>query len=274
MNFTWYDHLCEYYNVTPQEALKLGTRSSGRKPSLPGSKTCEPVSGKTFEDIWAEKERKDTKSIYDFYKDQGSWSSFRQCVRHKDQEGLHIDFIKSSLNDNTTKDLHICEYGSGVAPFMTTLMKYVKEESKAKITLVDVDCEHLNFAKYRLNDIKEKRKLNNIDLNFLTVTPDSLPDFEGKKLSIVFCFEVLEHVPSPVNALENITNHMIKGGLYIENFIKHEDDHHDDDGPDLISAKKERSKYYSMLDDKFTLLFPSKEASEKNPNCTRIWQKK
>ena len=53
----WYDDLCEYYKVTPEEADLLGTRKTGRKPNLPGSLTCDPVSGKTFEEIWERKPR-------------------------------------------------------------------------------------------------------------------------------------------------------------------------------------------------------------------------
>ena len=68
-NFEWYTHLCKYYNVTPDEALKLGTRSKGRKPNLPSSITCKAVSDKTFEDIWEEKQRKSIQEIFDFYKD-------------------------------------------------------------------------------------------------------------------------------------------------------------------------------------------------------------
>ena len=48
----WYTDLCEYYKVSPEEADDLGTRKKGRKPNLPGSATCEPVSGLTFEEIW------------------------------------------------------------------------------------------------------------------------------------------------------------------------------------------------------------------------------
>ena len=85
-----------------------------------------PVSEKTFEDIWALKKREDLQSIFDFYKDHGSWSTFRQCVRHKDMENLHIDYLnfllnKGALNNNS----HLCEYGAGVAPFTTTLLKYI-----------------------------------------------------------------------------------------------------------------------------------------------------
>ena len=64
MQFEWLNYLCEYYNVSEEEAIKLGTRANGRKPSLPGSKTCEPVSNMTMEDIWALKERKTEKDIF------------------------------------------------------------------------------------------------------------------------------------------------------------------------------------------------------------------
>ena len=94
MSFKWYTHLCEYYNVEPQKALELGMRKSGRKPDLPESKTCKKVNNMTFEDIWALSERKNAHDVFKFYKDQGAWSSFRQCVRHKDMERYHISLFK------------------------------------------------------------------------------------------------------------------------------------------------------------------------------------
>ena len=241
--FEWYKHLCDYYDVTPEEALKLGTRSSGRKPSLPGSPTCQPVKDLTFEQIWAQKDRKDVQSIFDFYKDQGAWSAFRQCVRHKDMENLHLSYMKFLIDSSVIRPgAHICEYGAGVAPFVTTFLKYLDDNSTKnidlEITIADVDCEHLNFAKYRLNEIKDSREMKNLKLNFETVEPEKLPSFENK-LDALFCFEVLEHVPSPLAVIENISNSMNPGGIYIENFIKHDDDD-DDDGPDLSSARYER----------------------------------
>ena len=61
-----FDYLCEYYNVDLQTAIQLGTRSSGRKPSLPASKTCKAVSGMTMEDIWDLKERKQIRTFLIF----------------------------------------------------------------------------------------------------------------------------------------------------------------------------------------------------------------
>ena len=276
--FTWYKHLCEYYDVTPEKALELGTRSSGRKPDLPGSKTCSPVSDMTFEDIWDQKDRKSVESVFEFYKDQGAWSSFRQCVRHKDMEGLHLSYIKFLVERGAIRPgAHICEYGCGVAPFMTTLLKCLSEEDaknlNMKITICDVDCEHFNFAKFRLSSIKEERGMKNIELSFQTITPNNLPDFEDSPLDGLFCFEVLEHVPSPVNVINNIKDNMITGGFYIENFIKHDDVDEDDDGPDLLSARNERDEYDKVVEKGFNLIHPDKKSSDDNPNITRIWQR-
>ena len=39
--FNWYEHICDYHNVTLEKVIELGSRSDGRKPDLPGSKTCK-----------------------------------------------------------------------------------------------------------------------------------------------------------------------------------------------------------------------------------------
>jgi len=276
--FEWYTHLCDYHNVTPEKALKLGTRADGRKPDLPGSETCKPVSNMTMEDIWSMKERKDIQSIFDFYKDQGAWSTFRQCVRHKDLEQLHLSYFDLLIKNGIIKNnSHVCEYGCGVAPFVTTFLKYaqIKEDIKLNFTLVDVDCDHFNFAKYRLNKIIEQKGVKDfVTLNFETVKPDQLPSFNNKKLDVLFCFEVLEHVPSPVKVIENIRSNMNPGAVYIENFIKHDlEEDEEDTGCDLKSARDERNQYYTILEEYYNLVFPSIEQIKSNPNTTKIWQR-
>lgn len=270
--FEWHKYLCEYYDVTPEKALELGTRSEGRRPNLPGSLTCNAVSEKTFEDIWQQAPRKTTSEIFNFYKDQGSWSSFRQTVRHKDLENLHLSIFNAAINLGSLKEnSHLCEYGCGVSPFITTFLKYCPNDMNMTFTATDVECEHFHFAQYKLNKIKKDRNLNNINLNFITIEPDRLPKFH-KSVDVLLCFEVLEHVPSPMQTIININDHMMSNSLYIENFIK-SDVNENEDGPDLKTAQAERASYYQFLDNNFHLVYPTRQESDLNPNITRIWKK-
>ena len=262
----WHKHLCEYYDVDPKTALKLGTRASGRKPSLPGSRTCQPVSDMTYEDIWDLSDRSTVDGIFQFYKDQGAWSTFRQCVRHKDLVAFH----KNLLGPFLKPDMHICEYGSGVAPFITTIISNIAEEVAGgmQISISDLPSEHFEFAKWRLQSIIEERNLD-IVLNPKEITTTTLPKY-GKGLDLVLLFEVMEHVPSPVKTITNLINQMLPNSLLIENFIKHEADD-DDDGPDLKSAALEREEYYNIIGSCFKILYGPEPAE--GPNDTRIWVK-
>ena len=249
-SFNWYDDICEYFNVSPEEALELGTRKTGRKPSLPGHGDYPSVKDMTFEDIWNMKDRKTEKEIFDFYRDQGSWSAFRQCVRHSNMDRAHMSMIHPFLKDG----IQICEYGSGVAPFSTTLLRYLSPNQNAKMsfTISDVDSVHFNFGKWRLEKLKNREGYENISVNSLKIEPNSLPKY-NTKFDLVIIFEVLEHVPSPVMTISNLCNSMNPGGILLENFIKHDIDHHEDDGPDLRSAAVEREEYYDFLRSNFNM---------------------
>lgn len=261
----WYDYLCEYYEVSPQKALELGTRSSGRKPNLPGSRTTHPVSDMTFEQIWSLKERKKEEEIFQFYKDQGAWSSFRQVVRHKDMTNFHLSLMSNMITEKST----FCEYGCGVAPFTHTLLSNLSPESHLTIYLSDVDCEHFSFGVWRINRLVESRGLKNITVKPVVIEPGKMPQYD-QKLDTVMVFEVLEHVPSPLSVVKNMHDHLNPEGLFCENFIKH--DHHDDDGPDLRSAAEERNSYYDFLDTNFERIGGNPEKDY--PNETRIWKKR
>tara|TARA_R110001592_G_scaffold363007_1_gene679233 strand:+ start:2327 stop:3169 length:843 start_codon:yes stop_codon:yes gene_type:complete len=268
-NINWYNkHLCEYYNIIPQEALKLGTRSTGRTPSLPGSKTCKPVLGLTYEDIWDLSPRKTEEEIFKFYKDQGSWSTFRQCVRHTDNLDDHLKLFEPLFKNN----MHIVEYGCGIAPFLFTLVNSIPNprEINIDISLTDVDCEHLIFGHWRMGKLLKEKKYNNYNLYLKPVDPNKLPTY-NQKIDLAIVYEVFEHVPDPIKVAENLRNQMNPNGLLVENFVKHDQDE-EDDGPDLLSARIQRTQYYEYLNTNFTLVLG--EAEHISPSGTRIWKKK
>ena len=263
----WYDDLCEYYGVSPETALELGTRKPNRKPNLPSSPTTHAVNNLTFEEIWALKPRNSEEEIFQFYKDQGSWSSFRQVVRHKDLTSMHLEFISKTIR----KDSTFCEYGCGIAPFTFTLLQNVDKDEKLNIFISDVESEHYNFGIWRLKKLIKDRSLSNVNLEHVVVLPNKLPNYP-KKLDTVFIFEVLEHVPSPVATINNLIDQMNTEGILCENFIKHEHDPNSLPGCDLDSAANEREDYYQIVKQKFTLIAGNDHIVA--PNQTRVWIKK
>ena len=70
----------------------------------------------------------------------------------------------------------------------------------------------------------------------------------------------------------NLYEQMNQNAVFIENFIKHEDEGGNKGGPDLESAANEREKYYDFLSTNFTLIGGSPESVQHN--ATRIWRKK
>ena len=260
-------YLCEYYNVSREEAVELGTRKTGRKPNLPGSKTCKPVKDMTHEDIWSTKNRDSVKDIFDFYVDQGAWSTFRQTIRHQELVGLH----KSIWNGISRDGIHIVEYGCGVAPFSTTFLEELNGIS-LDISLSDVEkSEHFIFGNWKLNKMIEDLSLENVNVHMKPIKHNELPKYD-REIDFLIMFEVLEHVPSPISALSNLTEQMADRALYLENFKKHERKGNVDLGPDLSSAAEEREKYYDFLEEKFILAQgPSPRVG---PNDTRLWIKR
>ena len=260
----WIKYLCEYYDVSLEEAIELGTRKDGRKPSLPGSPTCSPVSDMTMEDIWDLKERKTPSDIFDFYIDQGAWSAFRQTIRHLELLDYHKafwDFVEFDYS-------HICEYGCGVAPFTTSLLLNSSKDIFVDISLSDVEgSEHLNFAEWKFNKIISEKDMKDVEFDICPVKPNALPKYDSE-LDIVILHEVAEHLLSPVNTLKNLIDQIKDGGVILENFINHPPD--DVDGPDLASAASERDKFYETLKTDFIIIGgdPNTES-----NMTRVWQK-
>ena len=266
MQDNWINYLCEYYGVSQEEAIILGTRSPGRTPSLPGSDTCNAVSNMTMEDIWELKERKKESDIFDFYKDQGAWSAFRQTIRHIELFSYHESFW-NSIDVNYA---HICEYGCGVAPFVTSLLLNSPNDIFVDISLTDIaGCEHLHFAEWKLNKIIEERDMKNVVLDICPVKPNKLPSYESD-LNVVILYEVIEHVPSPVKTMTNLMNQMTEGSVILENFVDHGHSDNNNDGPDLHSAASERDGFYDILKSNFKIVYGD---SNTNTNQTRLWQK-
>ena len=233
----WCLDLCRYYGISPSEARRLGTRAKGRRPSLPGSKTCQPVSGKTWEELWAAHPRDTEEDRFAFWREVGSWCAFRQAARHR---RTSFAFILRRLGMGQ----RFLEYGAGIAPASWWLLRH--SPIPLQLTIADVPSEHLTFGAWRLwQRLDEEVDLCGWTLRTLALEPRRLPLVDTYHAIAVL--EVLEHLSAPVETIRHLGEHLEVGGWLFEDFTRHDDAH----AADLPHAQKERPQVYAYLVEAF-----------------------
>lgn len=255
----WCRDLCEYYRVTPSEALRLGTRQKGRRPSLPSSPTCQPVSGKTWEELWERYPRDSEEAIFSFWTEVGSWCAFRQVVRNRRRS---FAFIGKRLGMMDA----FCEYGAGVAPASWWLATH--HPVPLQLTVVDVPSEHLTFGAWRLRRRLEKEW----DLCCWSLRVAALEPYVKPLKNLyhgIACLEVLEHLSHPLEVVQHLIDHLEPGGYLWEDFVCHDDPH----GADLPQAQVERPAVYNLLYE-YLQLIAGQPPDAPGGGGTRTWRKR
>ena len=231
----WYADLCHWYHVSPQQALELGTRQRGRRPDLPGSQTCQPVSGQTWEEIWERRPRDTEEAVLAFYREIGAWAAFRQVVRNRWRS---YAFVARQMPRNGV----LVEWGCGVAPVSFWLATHSWQVGgEPTFVLADVDSEHYTFGRWRLAEADGEA------IELFVEAGKSLPVLPPADVACLF--EVLEHLPSPRRVIEHVGAAVKPGGVLFEDFYVHRDP----EGADLPSAQAERPAVYEYLVKHFTL---------------------
>lgn len=257
-NREWHRDLGEYYGVTPEQALELGSRSRGRRPDLPGSATSEPVSGKSFEEIWESNKRENPEEVHSFYQEMGSWAAFRQVVLHRRNRFRHI-LRRVEPGSN------LCEYGAGVAPLSFCCVETLRR-GPASITVTDVAGEHFTFGIWRLNRLAGEMKAP-VRIQAVVVKPDGLP-LTGTYQTIVI-LEVFEHLYNPLEVARHLIAHLDRGGYLWENYLVEEEV----DGADLQIAQVQRPEVMEILRTELELIQGDDPESPLGGG-TRCWRKR
>ena len=254
----WCREVCDYYRVTPSEALRLGTRAPGRRPALPGSPTCAPVSGRTWDDLWAREPRDTDAAVAAFWQDVGSWCTFRQVVRNRRRSFAFIGHRLGMMDA-------FCEYGAGVAPASWWLVRHAPVP--LRLTLVDVPSEHLTFGAWRLQCRLEA------EWDLCCWEARALATQETRPLSASYrgiaVLEVLEHLPHPLQTVQHLVEHLEPAGWLWEDFFPHADAH----GADLPQAQAERPAVYAYLQETCDLV-EGRSWETPDGGGTRTWRRR
>ncbi|MBM2832891.1 MAG: Methyltransferase type 12 [Candidatus Brocadiaceae bacterium] len=132
----------------------------------------------------------------------------------------------------------ILEYGCGIAPITYSAVKYGRF-SMGKFTIADIQSYTYHFAKWRLYNMKNVRMVN--------INPHELPKFE-QGYDLIFLMTVLEHLPNPLEVLNNLYESLTIGGHLIFDFILGEGK-----GLDTKQAILGRVKIINFINEKFVI---------------------
>ena len=257
----WYEDLCEYYKVTPQRAKELGARSAVRRPDLPASPTTSAVSGMTMAELWESKPRNTAEEIYQWQKDLGSWSSFRQCYYHR-YDGF--DWLVKNLPSGSK----YCEYACGSSPICNWIVENVKDRV-FHLTTVDVDCEHRAFGEWRLTK-RIERSGRPFTLQALISKPDaSLPLKD--QYDVISIIEALVLIHNPLEVVQHVTEHLRKGGKLWETYTVM-DDPRTENWISFRQAQEQRPAVFDYIRANYKLLEGPDPDTPKDSG-RRCWEK-
>ena len=129
----------------------------------------------------------------------------------------------------------VLEYGCGAAPMLTGLLRYYR---RLDLRLYGSDLPHLlfHFARWKLGRYP-----------FVQMKPLGEPFMV--RFDVVFCAEVLEHVPSPLQTVRDLHEMLLPGGVLIYDFAET-----DGRGLDSPTSQAERPAVRGFMASHFTVV--------------------
>lgn len=162
-----------------------------------GYSKWQNITAKEWEDLKID--QSDQQSVFDFYTNTPNY--IPECIEYHSgvkKQQLITQYVEILKQYNCKE---VVDYGCGIGQD-----SIIQAQNNITATACDIDGITYGFAKWRFN----KYKLN---IEALNIEIDSFP--LRKKYDAITCFEILQHVPDPVNLVENFYTHIRKGGLFI-----------------------------------------------------------
>jgi len=131
----------------------------------------------------------------------------------------------------------VLEYGCGLAPISTSLLKVGKKRN-LDLTIADIRQLNFHYAKYNIGSLVKSFE---IEPN----TVENLP----QKYNVIIMITVMEHLPNPLETIKNLTKFLEPGGMLF--FDYHADDA---DGQDTIEAVEQKKEVLDFLSDNFSII--------------------
>lgn len=230
----WYSDVCEYFKITPKEALLIA--ASKNRPTM-----------KIWEDWNSNKEEIEQSegTVIQTWKNLANDFIIRNCYY---RESIWMDWTREFKSLNYKSGENILDYGCGVSSFTKwALAKF----DMINITLAELDGPMLDFLKWRFGEKVKYIPIREGEINL------------NGKYDIIRCLDVLEHVWSPLELVKEFVRILNDDGRLIETYID------DSRGSNLIKSNKERKEVFACLNENMRRVYGNLD--DAGP---RIWVKK
>ena len=157
------------------------------------------------------------------------------AVRRFSYEPLHCYKYEPYIKNGNK----LLEYGCGIAPITYSLQNFSLKKS-LNYNIADIKQINSHFAKWRLGD----------KVNYIEIEPhkNALVKYE-ENFDAVFLITVMEHLPDPLNVVQNIHKSLKKNGFLLFDYILSNGEHQD-----TIEAVKQRQDVLSFIEKNFELI--------------------
>ena len=109
---------------------------------------------------------------------------------------------------------NICEYGCGLAPVATSLSKFYLHKN-VRITCADIPTIMFHFVRWKF---RGRRYVRTVEID---PTNDEPLD---EQFDVIFCMEVLEHLPKPLPVVRHLHSRIKTRGYLIFDYVKSEEE--------------------------------------------------
>lgn len=146
------------------------------------------------------------------------------------------------------------EFGCGTAPITDSAVRFFPLPSKCNLVIADIQTLAFHYAAYRFRNTPAVKPIQLTDPRDLKLE---------KPLDVVFCIQVFEHLPNPLETAQQLAGLLRPGGLLVFDFIKASGE-----GMDSASAATERPAVLRFLTQQFRIAGKAELNTEKSLNQT------
>jgi 2-polyprenyl-3-methyl-5-hydroxy-6-metoxy-1,4-benzoquinol methylase len=219
----WFDEFREYWSAIGGRPIFLHDffyLYSNYRTKFQAVNVGEKATAQDFNNAW-----QDYRNIY---------STFHYAYKL----ALHpYSYLEHENTLDKVKGGTILEYGSGMTPIITSLIKDRKNEYT--FVAADIKCFMYHYAKFRLKQHGVK---------FYDIEPYKFPEFQ-EKFDAIFVMTVMEHLPDPLNVIMELTSKLNPNGYLVFDYIKS-----DASGLDTKEAIEQRSDVLDFISSHYRII--------------------